>query len=521
MNRIRKTTLIPFGLLVGSLIAISFCSIANAATDSFIGNSDNTGSTSGGPSDHDGPDGGSCSVDGGMLECAGLSWIYYEYVGGKDEASLNNADIYFPEEYNWSDAKLERLNYKIPNSCAKAGGFWHYGRNARASQTTWSSGGYFGTTYRNRLNQVGSQYTYRASDDSWGHILTSTRYYEDVTNGGWYHGDKDSIDPWNKITYNGESMGIPVQEIWKGSQKLYEAKRYASYTRRGEGGTEATNVYLAYAKAYKIAAGRAYREEEINHHTYAFCWGENMGGGKFSGNVTARANGQTGSTVTVTSDTFTLSFDHNIKRNQDAYSVTATNNYNITIRDANGQIDRIDNQTRAFPPNNTQFSNVWPWSRQMTSPLPGSQTTYCSTMFYSDDFDEQGNGGDPTARAEACITVKRSGGGGNAGDFTAGIRCQGWGNGEYKGEGCISSNNTEGFKTNSKNWTMRHEGLAYTNVGWVGTVPAGTESALDAKSPYTHGPLSYGISSNESGSSPKCIRSRQPYTKFWFGHDGY
>lgn len=484
MKNSKKLALIA--VIVLSSLFLAYSSHQAYAETGWIGD----GGTSEGPSGGGGGGGGACDSTSGRLDCTGLSWIFYEYVG--PDPNTFDATYYFPDENEIGDDKLS----KISPLCATYGegtGFWHYGRNIQANQQTWSVGGYFGTTWRNALNRIGSNYTYRTFAGSWGHFRTTSR---DVTSrkNTWFTG------PWHttQTLYDGSSMQPLGQELYKGTTRMYKARWYSQNTTESK-----YNAFEAFKIAYSAYYNKPYRGSDIDSSTYAFCAGPELGkGGKYDGTVTAKANGVSGSIELGPNDeTFTLSFEHNIKRNQDNYSGVSTNNYNITNHFGN------KNGTERFNAGDQSMHNVWSVSNRISSPNQGGQATYCTTMHYDSNFDDNGNGNGQTI-AQACVIVKRKGNT-TAGQFAAGTNCQAWGAGQWKGNGC----NRE-FDTNSRNWVINHVGTASSNVN--GATPNGTPAGLVAggSGVYAHSQLAYGVA------NVTCVRSLNPYTQFWWAYDG-
>lgn len=482
MKNSKKLALIA-AIILSSLFLVCSSHQAYAETG-WIGD----GGTSEGPSGGPGDGGGDCTendANTGRLGCTGLSWIFYEYVG--PDPNTFDATYYFPDENEIGDDKLS----KISPLCATYGegtGFWHYGRNIQALQWDWSNGGFFGTTWRNALNRIGSNYTYRTYAGSWGHFRTTTKQSMIEKNGSWYKG------PWHtQVTlYDGSSMTPLGQELYKGTTRMYKARWYSNDTH---------NAFEDFKIAYQAYYNIPYKGSDIDSNTYAFCAGPELGkGGKYDGTVTAKANGVSGTIELGPNDeTFTLSFEHNIKRNQDNYSGVSTNNYNITNHFGN------KNGTERFNAGDQSMHNVWNVSNRIDSPNQGGQATYCTTMHYDSNFDDNGNGNGQTI-AQACVTVKRKGNT-TAGQFAAGTNCQAWGAGQWKGNGC----NRE-FDTNSRNWVINHVGTASSNVGSLGWVHAGKNAG--GSGVYAHGQLAYGID------GATCVRSTSPYTQFWWAYDG-
>lgn len=480
-----------------SFFAILFFSATAAADDANGWISPGYGG--GGGTSQGGQQYGGCSKNTGdpIDSCNGYSWIFYKWIGS--DTSLAN-DFRFPDALKEDDKAAE-----ISGLCATYGegtGFWHYGRNARArfDGTGQKSYGWpnqrnlgwdtrefvWGTTWNGEGNRV--------SGGTWGHFDTIS-----VGNTPGY------ITGPQLTSYGGTNLEqapnpdqILYRKVGNNYVQLYKAVRYGHYSTLEDlnKGTEVNNVWKAFQKAYTALYSERYDFSTGLPNVYAFCYGSRMGG-KFDGNVSVKANGQSGSMIEVSSDRFTLTFDHYIKRNDTTSQVTATNNYSIN-GDAGSKTG-----TERFNQNDQSSHDVWHVERSEASPAVGSTKTYCSTLIYNSSFGSDGNGSGE-ARAQGCVTVIRRGGSNN-GSFTTSMNCSATAAGESKGSGC----NKE-YNTNSRNWTITHSGNVHNNVGRF-DVHANGVDASDAASPYTSGAQAYGVGA-------KCVRSHSPYTRWWWNY---
>ena len=164
---IQKTVTKNISAIVITAFLLAIFSCTNVSADAWF--SKGHGSGAGGSSTYGTWNTGSgCPNDGTgfTLQCTGLSWIFYQYIGGPNH---KNEEFYFPD----NDTDSPTLA-PISKKCANYGsttGFWHYGRNAGYNPRSGSTGMYDrwsnGDTYASKF--YGDSLT---SVGYFGHYLT-------------------------------------------------------------------------------------------------------------------------------------------------------------------------------------------------------------------------------------------------------------------------------------------------------------------------------------------------------------
>ncbi len=481
----RKEKIILY-LLITSICFLGLSS-TNTFADAWFSGDYGNGSVSGGGGDGGG---GGCSYGKGYLSCSGISWIFYKYIGGEKG---KNQSYRFPETYpDTPDSSMAEIDKKC-TSYGKGTGFWHSGRNEMAESRLYAVWVNLFPSFAGRVrgaSDSNTSYAYSTTAGSFGHFSTMT------------YGQAKSIYNYsgsaNQTSYGGKAFKPVGQKLYKkiGSEwvPMYEAVRMA--TSINGTGAASTDVLTAFKAAYK-ASGNGQWRIGLPDDIYAFCWSEELDGGDFNAKVTASANDKTSGTVEVDSDTFKLTFKHEIQRNNDSYSGKVTNTWSV-----NSNIKK-ENGTYAFNSANSGYKIVkTQTSESMTSPKMGETKEYCSTLTYTKTFDGTGKGtGNGTAKG--CIKVHRK----IDVSFSVNNTCTVKANGKTKSTTCGSIS-----ETNSKKWSIEQKSSAKSNYTSELKVPAGKKATNNAT--YKHGALTYGID------NAKCVRSNRAYTQFEYYENG-
>ena len=198
----------------------------------------------------------SASARASQVNCLGMSWVYYSYVGN---ANTNGKEVYF--------TPMPNSSAKISSECAKSGsGFWHYGRNTTSQ--TFSSYGYFGDYNYTTFCEGGAYCTksynnsqYGTSGSSWGHLETYSVGKAEST-----YGNQAFATPSGTL-YNSSMPGTLNHSLYLNGVEMYRATEVA--------GSHA-EVLSDYKAAYHALNNKDYTGTSLPNDLWGFCYSESM-----------------------------------------------------------------------------------------------------------------------------------------------------------------------------------------------------------------------------------------------------
>ena len=365
-----------------------------------------------------------CYGDNGkiLMECMGLSWIYYKWIGSEsdkekygvinfpDITSLGGVSVYTIGDAGGDD----KIGTADDENCTKYGeaetGFWHYGRNAISS---WHSYGYniygsftFSKGWWNNkdpnLQQPGAVY-YEVGTNVFGHMWT---YNIDNVPWYWYKGVQgervpgdvrfhtEGTVPISKTPGIGNDDQIP-QTLYSGKtgRPLYRATKVAK--------SNDSALLKEYAAAYKARYKKNIKVTEMPGNVAAFCYGDSMGDqvAKYTASTTA-----SGDSDTIKTDKYSMAFTHTITRNG-GDNFSADNKYKTNPKKG-GTSSTGKSGTWTSTQVNVKSDNII--DEYKNQPIkPGESFKHCSSITYNNEIHSNGTSTNGTS-TEKCRTVKRN-----------------------------------------------------------------------------------------------------------------
>lgn len=187
--------------------------------------------------------GANCYGDDGkyIVDCTGVSWIFYEYKGGSSHAG--EPISFVPKNGTEGPISGECANTN------EGAGFWHFGVNGKG----FNYGGYADYDYLKSYEGLWNGNTYEGQSGYWGHMSTRPFSFMGGGNNGVYY----------------KAQWPLFQEIYSPNGDLmYSAKTMALDSWDG-------NLINAYRAARESATGSPY-SGGIPGETYAFCYWPGM-----------------------------------------------------------------------------------------------------------------------------------------------------------------------------------------------------------------------------------------------------
>ena len=321
------------------------------------------------------------------IDCAGLSWMYYQYVGGDSNKDI---DVIYPSSRTtaYEINPVTGSAYTIPAECAEVGGFWHFGINSRASS---SSVNYFDNLGAYNVqggpsDYIAGNFTYLSGyNQKWGHSATRTwaiaspYYYE-------------------KKVYTKAASSVEHHIYYKNTE-MYRAVKTG----------DTTNDVLPNYKEAAKAEGK--NVTSISDSTWAFCYAPGMGEKVATYSATSKVKSGD-EDRTISTGTYTINFEHEIKRT-DSEDFEVKNPWKIKNGANSSSLSDKSGASGAGALLNhgeTQkinYSNQGDKAKESGSINPGETIKRCQAInYYAKISSKNGNSNNTTSTA-ACGVVKR------------------------------------------------------------------------------------------------------------------
>ncbi len=443
-----------------------------------------------------------CESGSAALNCWGWSWIFYEYVGAQGSGG-SVSFVPAAEVVNYAENKSP-ASRAIPGECTstgEGGGFWHLGGNAKAIGSVTNA--YFG-------------------DKFWTPNYYAAHPGRHVPAGG-----APAAVYYTSLGLFGHARTMKQGTANKhASYQMLRADSELSHTIQSMGGSEAyTAVHTSHTSGdalaqFKLACkadascSSAYGAQvdamvDLSQapEVWGFCYGPNMGstGATFTGEVNGYVNGAhtaNGGVVDVSGqEHVTIKFTHSIHRNNNGPDVALSNNWHTT-----------------FDPKSQSFSGSTPFTKNETkqvaadeftvdAPAEGYSATYCQTLYYDASISSSGVHSQ-TSTPQYCVSIYA--GANKTGNFWPDQKCKVIS--PSSGDKLLNPVNTcdTGAETNSRSYKITHTHWTGTNLS--GVVPASKAAGGDGKHEYSH-------SAQDLGVGGQCVRSKNPFTMWYFGSD--
>lgn len=341
------------------------------------------------------------------IDCSGLSWLYYEYVGGyKSDGTPNyNVDFKFPfaagssATYTDSSPGHDSREFVIDKQCAQIGGFWHFGINGKSN-----SSGRFYTNYTNweyYTDWAGNpDRSLIAGDFSYG-LKKSEGYYGHWSSSLW---SIAKSDPYDKKVNTPSSSSVYHSLYYKGNT-AYRA------TKSGDANTTVLDNYKEAYMAEGHSKADADKITSMDGRVWAFCYAPGMGEKVATYSATSKVKSGD-ENRTINTGTYTINFEHEIKRT-DSEDFEVKNPWKIKNGANSSSLSNKSGASGAGALLNhgeTQkinYSNQGDKAKESGSINPGDTIKRCQAINYYAKISSKNGNSDNTTSTAACGVVKR------------------------------------------------------------------------------------------------------------------